>query len=83
MDWFQLTMGLHQGDPISPYLFILAVEALTRVIKREHDKALLTRLPFEGGAKHLVHLLYVDDLVERASVKEYCRLSSQKLTLLK
>ena len=46
----------------------MGAEVLTRLIKREQSKGVLTGLPFDGGASHLAHLLYADDclLVARA-----------------
>ena len=44
--------GLHQGDPISPYLFLLCAEGLSAMIKKEER---------EG---HLRGLQYVEELRE-------------------
>jgi len=68
-------MGLHQGDPLSPYLFILGVEVLTRMIKREQSKGKQGKLfgyPLGGGQGRLGHLLHADDclLVVWASIEE-------------
>ena len=49
--------GCRQGDPISDYLFILAIEILALSLKKSKAKAYRTK----GGNKQLLDI-YADDL---------------------
>lgn len=53
--------GLRQGDPLSPYLFILCTEALIANIRKKKKKNLLTGLKVVRASQPISHLLFVDD----------------------
>lgn len=53
--------GLRQGDPLSPYLFILSTEALTANITKQEREKKLTDLKVSRGSPAISRLLFVDD----------------------
>jgi hypothetical protein len=55
------TKGIRQGDPISPYLFIICAEALSSLIYRAVDTGIITGVPTSPGGPRLSHLLFADD----------------------
>ena len=62
--FFNSSRGLRQGDPISPYLFVIGMEALSRLIHRAVEGGFLSgcRVDGRGGNGALVsHLLFADD----------------------
>ncbi|XP_048605496.1 uncharacterized protein LOC125583011 [Brassica napus] len=53
--------GLRQGDPLSPYLFIMCTEALISNIKKAERVKLLTGMKVARACPAISHLLFTDD----------------------
>ena len=64
--FFSNTKGLRQGDPLSPYLFVLGMEVLSALIRRATDGGFISgcRLWGRGMMKmNVSHLLFADDTI--------------------
>lgn len=53
--------GVLQGDPISPYIYILCVERLSVIIRRNEVAGLLHGCKVAKDAPMISHLLFADD----------------------
>ena len=53
--------GIRQGDPISPYLYILCAEGLTGLMRIYEDSGLIHGCKVARGAPGISHLLFADD----------------------
>lgn len=60
---FRPSRGVRQGDPISPYLFVLTMKRLGHAIKRAVSCGSWTPMYLSRGGPPLFHLLFFDDLV--------------------
>lgn len=60
---FNASWGLRQGDPISPFLFIIAIEGLGRLIKAQIANNCLKGLNLWGSKITLSHQQFVDDIM--------------------
>lgn len=60
---FKCFRGLRQGDPISPFLFVIAMEVLTGMVKQASSIGLFRGLPCTALGPTLNHLIYADDVV--------------------
>lgn len=64
--------GLRQGDPLSPYLFLLCAEGLGAMIKRAYVNRSLHGVSIARNAPTITHLFFADDsvIITRATVSE-------------
>eukprot|EP00253_Pinus_taeda_P033781 PITA_33781 len=60
---FSATRGLRQGDPLSPFLFILVAEGLGRFIKKEREADKIKGLKLWGNNLCVTHQQFVDDIM--------------------
>ncbi|XP_056690410.1 uncharacterized protein [Spinacia oleracea] len=60
--FFKSKRGLRQGDPISPLLFVLCMEYLSRILHKMSEHHLFQFHPRFQGIK-LTHLCFADDLI--------------------
>ncbi|XP_057545956.1 uncharacterized protein LOC130824951 [Amaranthus tricolor] len=60
---FKMEKGLRQGDPLSPYLFILVTEALIYFLKQAHDMNMIEDVRIGKAKVSLKHLQFADDIL--------------------
>src|ERR1044072_7851277 len=69
--------GLRQGDPLSPYLFILCGEVLSAMIRNVVASSSLHGLKIARSAPTVSHLLFADDSII------FARATPQEATVIK
>ena len=79
---FKPTRELRQGDPLSPYLFFICVEAFTSLLAREEELGRLHGVSICRSAPSISHLLFADDsLVFCQAKQEEVQMTSDVLDL--
>ena len=66
--------GSKTGDPLSPYLFVIGMEAFSRLLKRAVEENYLSRsrIAERGGVEMSIsHLLYADDTLLFCEANKY------------
>jgi len=53
--------GLRQGDPLSPYLYIICTEGLSSYIRHHENNGLIHGARIRRGSPLITHLLFADD----------------------
>ena len=62
--YFRSSRGLRQGEPLSPYLFILGTEVFSLLVDKAVVGGFLTRYTLKGSngaSTNVSHLLFADD----------------------
>ena len=72
----QPTRGLRQGDPLSPYLFLLCAEGFHSLIKKAEMEGDLQGVSLCQHGPKVTHLFFADDslLFSKASTAAYARI---------
>ncbi|KAK2415590.1 hypothetical protein QL285_038058 [Trifolium repens] len=91
--YFAPQRGIRQGDPLSPYLFILCADVFSSMLTNKQDQSLINEISIAQNAPKVSHLFFADDslifcqankeeVVQLKSVfDEYERISGQKINL--
>lgn len=64
--------GIRQGDPLSPYIFILCGEVLSGLCKRSQDNGQLSGVRVSRGSPRINHLFFTDDTIFFSKTKPSC-----------
>lgn len=92
--FFSPSRGIHQGDPMSPYIFILCMELLSTYIHHQVDILKWDPISISPKGPYLSHLFFADDLTlmskataksihtMSACMKFFCNLSGQRINSL-
>ncbi|XP_035831848.1 uncharacterized protein LOC118480940 [Helianthus annuus] len=76
---FEYTHGLRQGDPLSPFLFVMAMEALSGIMKAAESTGLFKGIKVTNDGPYLSHLIYADDVMfvgewSLSNINNLCRM---------
>ncbi|RVW20876.1 Transposon TX1 uncharacterized 149 kDa protein [Vitis vinifera] len=77
--FFPSSRGLRQGDPLSPYLFVLGMEVLDALLRRAVAGGYLSGCSIKGDRRHnlkISHLFFADDTIM------FCEANKEHLTHL-
>ncbi|XP_055818647.1 uncharacterized protein LOC129887548 [Solanum dulcamara] len=69
--FFDSTRGLKQGDPLSPALFVIGAEVLSRMLNNLHQHYLYRGFYMEKKGPLINHLSFADDIISFTSTCKY------------
>jgi hypothetical protein len=91
-EYFQPQRGIRQGDPISPYLFVLCMDKLSHLITQGVQEGEWQPMRAGRNGPLISHLMFADDLVLFAEanihqletvlkiIGQFCQMSGQQIS---
>lgn len=91
--FFNPQRGIGQGDPISPYIFVLCMDKLSHLISQKVDSGDWAPLKAGKSGLRLSHLMFADDLLlfgeatnnqmncMKETLNNFCSMSGQMVSL--
>ncbi|KAK9990873.1 hypothetical protein SO802_025858 [Lithocarpus litseifolius] len=79
LDKFQPTRGIHQGDSLSPYIFLLCMKFLGYLIDKECMEKNWIPMKASRTNVEISHLFFADDLMLFAKVDKKCAASIKRV----
>ncbi|PNX79184.1 ribonuclease H, partial [Trifolium pratense] len=91
-DFFRPQRGIRQGDPISPYLFVLCMDKLSHIILHAVEKDNWKGIKMGRRGPMISHLMFADDLLlfgeasepqmrcVMDSLQRFCTMSGQEVS---
>lgn len=95
LEEFSPGRGLRQGDPLSPYLFVLCMERLSILIDKKCDSGSWKGIKVSRDSQTISHLFFADDLILFGQanqttcrsimevLEDFCIMSGQTVSLAK
>ncbi|XP_035844161.1 secreted RxLR effector protein 78-like [Helianthus annuus] len=60
---FKCEKGMRQGDPLSPFLFLVEMKALSCMIEKAKEEEVIRGIKISNNGLCISHLFYVDDAI--------------------
>ncbi|RVW21770.1 LINE-1 retrotransposable element ORF2 protein [Vitis vinifera] len=68
--WVKASRGLRQGDPLSPFLFTLVADVLSRMLVRAEERNMLEGFRVGRNRTRVSHLQFADDTIFFSNTRE-------------
>ena len=68
--WVKASRGLRQGDPLSPFLFTLVADVLSRMLLRAEERNMLEGFRVGRNRIRVSHLQFADDTIFFSNTRE-------------